>query len=336
MKHGNLLAYLLGTLLIVFYGCGGTGFKKQDTQKILLSPPYASVTDSIQQFPNNPDLYFERGTLLSQNNKHEIATADYKKAWELKQNDTTALQYVSNLLLVSKTKEAVSFLKDCITRFPNNMNFHRRLGELYEQAKLYDKALEQNDAILAKDSSNFESWYTKGQLLVALKDTSGGITALEHSYELQPVNNTGLAIASLYAELHDPKALVLSDEIIRKDTAAALADPYFVKGVYYSGIKQYKTAITQFDEAIKRDWKFTDAYDEKGIVLFQQKLYDSALHVFTMAATVSNTIADPYFWIGRCYEATGNKDQAIANYQRAIALDPGFVEAADRIKKLQD
>src|SRR5882724_8162601 len=284
MKHGNLPGYLLGALLIVACGCGGGGFKKQDVQKILLHPPYASVTDSIQQFPDNPDLYTERGTLLSQNNKHEIATADFKKAWDLKPNDTTALQYISNLLMINKTKDAVSFLKDCITRFPENVNFHRRLGELYEQSGQYDKALEQNDEILRKDSSNFEAWYTKGQLLVALKDTLGGIKALEHSYELQPVNNTGLAIAIIYAERHDQKALVLCDEMIRNDSSGLLVEPYYVKGVYFSGVKQYKAAIAQFDESIKRDWKFTDAYDDNGIVLFDQKLYDSALHVFTMAA----------------------------------------------------
>src|ERR1700733_8242240 len=102
--------------------------------------------------------------------------------------------------MINKTKDAVAFLENCITRFPENMNFRRRLSELYEQTQEFDKALKLNDEILRKDSSNFEAWYTKGQLLVALKDTMGGIKALEHSYELQPVNNTGLAIASIYAE----------------------------------------------------------------------------------------------------------------------------------------
>src|SRR5215831_7903471 len=312
--------------LLVLCRCS-SGDQRQENQQILSAPPYATVTDSIKKFPGNAALYIERGTLLSQNNHHEIATADYKKAWELKPDESTALQYISNMLVVNKTREAVVLLKDCITRYPNDPEFRRRLSELYEQTEQYQKALDLNEEILRRDSSNFESWFAKGKLLIALKDTMGAIQALEQSYKLQPVNYTGSALASIYASRHDPRALSLCDEMIKKDSSGTFTDAYFIKGIYYSDTRQYKAAVVQFDECIRRDWKFTDAYVEKGIVIYEQKLYDSALHIFSMAATVSNTIADPYFWIGRCYEATGKKDQAITNYQRALALDPNFVQA---------
>ena len=54
-----------------------------------------------------------------------------------------------------------------------------------------------------------------------------------------------------------------------------------------------------------------------------------------MTVKVQETYADGYFWIGRCYEATGNKDQAIAYYHEALAFDKDFTEAAERIKRLQ-
>jgi tetratricopeptide (TPR) repeat protein len=54
-----------------------------------------------------------------------------------------------------------------------------------------------------------------------------------------------------------------------------------------------------------------------------------------MSIKVSETYADGYFWIGRCYEATGNKEQAIAYYRQALALDKDFIEAAEGIKRLQ-
>ena len=56
---------------------------------------------------------------------------------------------------------------------------------------------------------------------------------------------------------------------------------------------------------------------------------------FQMTIKVSETYADGYFWIGRCYEATGNKEQAIAYYRQAVALDKGFTEAAEGIRRLQ-
>ena len=94
-------------------------------------------------------------------------------------------------------------------------------------------------------------------------------------------------------------------------------------------------AIVQFDSCVQRDWKFTDAYIEKGIALFKQRNFDRALHTFQMAATVSNTSPDAYYWIGRCYEATSKKDEAILNYERALALDRNFLEAIEAIKRLK-
>ena len=44
---------------------------------------------------------------------------------------------------------------------------------------------------------------------------------------------------------------------------------------------------------------------------------------------------DGYYWVGRCYEASGKKEQAILYYRQALALDKDFTEAADRIKKLR-
>jgi tetratricopeptide (TPR) repeat protein len=93
--------------------------------------------------------------------------------------------------------------------------------------------------------------------------------------------------------------------------------------------------MEMFNECIRRDWKFTDAYIEKGIVLHDLKKYDSALKVFTMAATISNTNPDAWYWMGRCYEALGNKDLALVNYQRALAIDKKFGEAREGIKRVK-
>ena len=82
----------------------------------------------------------------------------------------------------------------------------------------------------------------------------------------------------------------------------------------------------QFNSCTGRDWKFADAYLEKGIALFEQGRYQQAMQWFPMTVKVQETYADGYFWIGRCYEATGNKDQAIAYYHEALAFDKDFAK----------
>jgi len=330
----SLQPLLLIGLLCWLGSCSSGKNDKESAEKILGAPPYAGLTDSIKQFPQNQDLYMQRAVLLSQNNKHELAMADYKKAWDLKPEQHIAMQYVSNLMLVNRPEEAVKLLKESIVKWPGNPNLHRRLSEIYAQMGDTKKAIAQYDEWAQQDSLNFEVWYEKGVLLAKLKDTPAAIQAMEKSYKVQPINYNGLALASLYAASLNPKVLTLCDELIRRDTTGIINDVLYLKGSFYSDTKQYAKAMEMFNECISHDWKFADAYIEKGIVLHDLKHYDSALKVFTMAATVSNTNPDAWYWMARCYESLGKKDLARVNYERALAIDKNFEEAREGLKRL--
>lgn len=326
----------LSACLLLLVGCNVDNDKSSlYSREILLRPPYAGLTDSLKTFPDDPVLYLQRALLLSQNNRHELATADYKKSWELKPDPNTALEYVSNLLTTDHVDEAVSLLERGAKQFPENPEFSRRLSEVYLHLGKSRQALQQYNTLLEKDPGNFEIWYDKGVLLAQMKDTAAAIEALEKSFSLQPINHSGLALASLYASARNPRALEICDQLLAADTSGQQTEPIFMKGVYYSEVKDYGKALQQFDECIKRDWKMTDAYIEKGIVLFEQKKNKDALEIFRLASTVSNTNADAYFWMARSYEALGNKADAIRNYERAISLDRNFAEAWEGIQRLK-
>ncbi|MBS1659427.1 MAG: tetratricopeptide repeat protein [Bacteroidetes bacterium] len=317
-------------------GCNNNTNKNQEAAA-LNRPPYAPLTDSLSNAStaDKPGLYFRRAELLSRNNLHELATKDYQNSWELKPDELTGYRYASTLSILGQSNQAVRLLQDCQKKFPDNPAFSSLLAELYQQTGQLSDALGQYEDMLHKDSGNFEAWYEKGLLLQKGKDTAGAIQALGKAYELQPIKTYGLELAHLYAEQRNPSSLTICDDILSKDSAHELLDPYFIKGIYYSNTTQYKKAIIQFDSCIRRDWKFTDAYLEKGIALYEQKAYDTALNTFLMTIKVSNTYPDGYYWSGRCYEATGHKDKAILYYRQALALDKEFTEAADRIKKLE-
>jgi tetratricopeptide (TPR) repeat protein len=331
----SLQGLLLTGLLCWLCSCNGGTNEKESAEKVLSSPPYTGLTDSIKQFPQNQDLYLQRAVLLSQNNRHELAMTDYKKAWEMKPEQHIALQYVSNLMLVNRPEEAVKLLKESLTKWPGNPDLHRRLSEIYTQVGETKKAIAQYDEWAQQDSLNFEVWYEKGVLLAQLKDTPAAIQALEKSYHVQPINYNGLALASLYAATLNPKVITICDDLIRKDTSGIINDVLYLKGSFYSDTKQYDKAMVMFNECISHDWKFADAYIEKGIVLYELKHYDSALKVFTMAATVANINPDAWYWMGRCYEVLGNKDLALVNYQRALAIDRKFTEAREGIRRVK-
>lgn len=326
----------LASLLII--ACNNNSNKKQDEQAAILHQlPFAPLTDSLETAKGDlaAGLYYRRAELLSRNNRHELAAEDFRRSWDLVPDERTGYRYASTLSIIGQIDPAIQLLQDCEKRFPNDAAFPSMLGDLYQQAGKNKEALGIYDDMLHRDSTNNEAWYEKGLLYEKIQDTPNAISALRKAYDLQPVNTYGLELAHLYAESRNPVALSICDDILGKDSAHESIDPLFIKGIYYSNTTQYKKAIVQFDSCIGRDWKFTDAYLEKGIALFKQSRYDSAMSTFLMTVKVSDTYPDGYYWVGRCYEATGHKDQAILYYRQALALDKEFTEAADRIKHLQ-
>jgi tetratricopeptide (TPR) repeat protein len=326
--------YILLCLSVI--ACGGHGGNAKDEDAILKRPPYIALTDSINgDAGDKAALYFRRGDLLSRNNLHELASSDYKQAWELHPDETTGLRYASTLSIIGRPNDAIRLLQDCRKKFPGNTGFSNMLGDLYMQVGETKQALQLYNDLLLSDSTNFEAWYEKGLLQEKTQDTAGALASLQRAYELQPVNTYSLELAYLYAMTRNAAAVNLCNEVLQKDSAHELIDPLFIKGIYYANAGLGQQAIAQFDSCIRRDWKFTDAYREKGIVLFHQGKYAAALEVFQMTIKVSNTYADGYFWIGRCYEATGHKEEATLFYQRALALDKDFTEARERIQRLK-
>lgn len=329
--------YLFGAFLlaVILYACRDIDKSASDADKAILQQgPFKAISKRIRSFPTDALLYLQRAEMLSQQGMHELAQSDYKKAWELEPSETTALQYGNSLFMTGKWKQAVDFFEKAGNQYPENPIFKRRLGDALVQSGQTEAAFKQYDDILRVDSTQFEAWYEKGMLAASLGDSTQAVSCLEKSFQLMPTQTSGLALANLYAEMKNPRSLDVADQMIKMDTAQELVDPLFIKGIFYANTKNYSKAIEQFDACIKRDWKFNEAYLEKGMIFFEQKNIDEALRIFKLATTVSNTYADAYYWIGRCYETIGNKELAKDYFLKAYSLDPSFKEATERIKKL--
>lgn len=166
------------------------------------------------------------------------------------------------------------------------------------------------------------------------EDTSALLQSLETSFSQHPDVNTGLQLANLYAETRNAKAVNLCDALLTKDTARELTDAVFIKGIYYANVNDTAAAMRLFDECINRDWRFIEAYIEKGILQYNRKDFTSALKTFELAVKVANTYPDTYYWLAKCQEAIGQKEEALANYFRALALDKDFKEAKEGMERL--
>jgi tetratricopeptide (TPR) repeat protein len=166
-------------------------------------------------------------------------------------------------------------------------------------------------------------------------DTAEAIKTLELFVIPGELTEAGLRLTNLYAETKNPKAISFSDAMKKNNAGGKDPNPDYLKGVYYYNIEDYKNALLQFDECIRKDYNFLDAYMEKGRIFYKQKKYADALKVYDLALVISNSYADAFFWKAKCQEALGQKQEAKLNYLRAYGLDKTFTEAREAADKLK-
>jgi tetratricopeptide (TPR) repeat protein len=326
----------LVSLLIVsfsFWACSNKVTSKRDT--ILSQPPYDKLTDSIEKAPRDAGLYFRRGSLLYSNNEILLAENDLRTAWQLKPNEEHALR-LTTILKQKNADTAIAFLQQALKKLPGSIGLHILLAKGYESKNQLDKSMAICDEIIKQYPGQLDALTLKSELLKRQNKNDEALALLEQAYFYAP-DDVDLVhqLAFEYAEAKNPKVLSLADSLIKADVGKRHAEPYYFKGLYYENKGNYQQAIQYFDEAIRHDYNFLDAYMDKGECYYDQKKYPEALKTFQFATTIFPSEALPYYWMGKTQEAAGNKQEARLNYQRAYGLDKTFTdarEAADRLK----
>jgi tetratricopeptide (TPR) repeat protein len=321
------------TVMILLISCHDKN-KISPFDDILSKQPYAPLTDSIKKEPTSDDLLFRRAILLNKNNLAEPALADFQKAWSLKKDEKYAFA-ISKFFMDKKPDSAIIFLREALKDLPNSFLLHLNLARAYDNLNKTDDALKICDDILAKNPEQVDVLKMKADLLDKKGDQLGAIKILEKAYTLTPFDiNLNYLLAEKYSDVNDPKVIRLCDSLIKKDSMNLHAEPYYYKGIYFSNINENVKALALFNEAIQHDYYYLPAYIEKGKVQYDQKKINEALKTFQLANTISATYPDAYFWMGKCEEAMGQKEEAKLNYQRAYGLDKTFIEAKEAAERI--
>ncbi len=167
-------------------------------------------------------------------------------------------------------------------------------------------------------------------------DTAGAIASLEDAIRLAPVPQYIYLVAPLYAVTKNVKAIQAGKLLIKTGDIKYTEAGYYVQGLYYSSVNSKEKAIPFFDEAVKTDYTFMEAYLEKALALYDLSKYAEAADVLSKAVTIQNNFDAGYYYLGRCYEKLNRKEDAANAYRKALMYDPDYEEAAEALSKLAD
>lgn len=324
--------FLASCISILLFSCTDNSSE----QSILEEAPYKILTDSIRQFPNQANLYYNRGTLLYKNDQKDLAKTDIEKAWKLSPSEEYALSLVT-IYREKNADSAIAFIQQALQKIPQSIALEVSLARGFQQKKDNAKALATVDAILQKHPTQIDSRIIRYEVLKEMGRDKEALNELEAAVKSAPYDEELFnTLGFEYALSQDARVLAFSDTLIlinnlRKNPRA---EPHYFKAVYYHKAGQTAKALAMLDSAIQTDYYFIDAHMEKGEILYETKKYQDALKAFRLASTISPTYADAYFWLGKTDEALGKKEEAKLNYQRAYGLDKTHTEAksaADRL-----
>ncbi len=316
-------------LLSILTACGSSTDDPSPFAEKLQAPPYKVLSDSIRKDPARSDLFFRRAILLNRNDQPAAALADFRQAWKLEKLEPYALG-AGNIFLLNQPDSGIVFVQSALKELPDNLPLQLLLARVYEAANKPDQAIAICNQILTLAPDQVNALVLKAEILEKKNDTPALIESLEKAHILLPGN---LAIveklAYQYAENKDIRSLSMADTLIRHDSLKQNPNPYYIKGNYFVNTGDTRKAIFWFDETIKHDHRYLNAYIEKGKILFDQKKFDEAAGVFKLANTVSPAFPDAWYWIGRCQQQAGQLQDAKESYQKAYSLDKSFTEARD-------
>ena len=224
-------------------------------------------------------------------------------------------------------------LREKIAEYPDSLLLKEKLIQYFRDNGNYGQAVAEADYALKKDSNSERLWYIKATLLSENDDTLQAIKAWEKTIAINPNPEYLLAVGTLYAFTKNPAALSVADSLMLP-VVQAKNQALFIKGLYYNSTGDKVKAIQFFDTCISMDYTNTLAYREKAIAEYDLGKYPDALKTLQLALVVKKTYDEAYYWMGRCFEKLGKKEEAINNYKQALVLSPDYVEAKDALAKL--
>lgn len=177
----------------------------------------------------------------------------------------------------------------------------------------------------------------KADLLDQQNKTGASIATLEKAYSInQGIEEIDYKLGYKYAFTKNPKTIAFCDNLLKEDSLNEHAEPLYFKGVYFEKTGDTNKALILFNEAIIRDYTFIDAYMNKGKILYDMKKYNDAIKTYRLLLNIQSTYSDAYYWLGKCQEAMGKKEEARVNYERAYGLDKTLTEAFDAANRLKN
>ncbi len=226
---------------------------------------------------------------------------------------------------LGETAAGIDLIERAISKAPRSSPYHNNLGNLLKAAGDSARALESYRRAIRCNAGNAEAHHNLGRLLYDLGERKLARKSLHKALGLNPnLPEAHLSLACLEeAEGAWPQALTAAHGAIR--LAPMHPQAHLMLGRILSATRDFEHAVAAFERALELDPHYADASFNLGITLYGQANYLDATQAFCKAIELApQNASDAWNNLGLSLSELGQRPQAIAAFERALALKPAY------------
>jgi len=265
--------------------------------------------------------------LLHAQGRNDEAEQQYRLALAVQENDAALHRGLGDLLCQRGAyAESVAACERALALDPDNLIAHFVMAAAQQGTQDYDGALRSYDRVLAVDPAHAEAWLNKAIALQESGDCHAALAHYEQGLRLQPdaadgYANMGVALHRLGR--HDESMAAYRRALeLAPDLALAHAN---ISALYYN-LRDFATAEHHARQALAQRPEFLPARRNLVSALMRQERYTDAVEECLVGLAHAPGDASLYSELGRSYFKLADIDQAMASFERALAIEPGHPE----------
>lgn len=314
------LSFILTSFLMSCNNTTTDDLTREDALKVLDA--------KIKKDKDNPQLYFERGKVLTALGKEKQSSQYFKDAIVDLQKaisiDNSKADYYTALadahFSLGNVGESYTALQQALKLDANNFEACLKMGEIAFYSKDYDRAMESLSKVTEQDKDNQTALFMKGFIYKETGDTANAVYYFRHLIELYPDYEPAYEeLGMLYAQHRNKLGL----EYL---TTALTLEPKNINVLYglammYQDAEEADKATEYYVKILEIDPNYQYAWFNRGwmeLILYED--YNAAVEFFSKAIEIDPQYAEAYQNRGLAYQNLGDNAKAEADFEQARKL----------------
>lgn len=287
---------------------------------------------AMRTMHEDPRILNNLGVLRMQTNNLDDAESLFRKASKLRPQWRTPLKNLDHLAKRMEILEKnIEQVREEYRKHPTYLDIGLNLGKSLFFRGFYSEAKSVLRGILKKNSNLLAAWFYLGSIYEINKDYDEAIECYCEIVERAKKNDT-----PEYANYKNLLEQGFTEEALAELKKIAVVEIDIASSRINLGIKYFEDclwgdALRHFEEAMRMNNTYPDAYYWTALTLIQLKKTTRAKELLTKAIELNPNYADAYFQLGLLLRARAKK-KAVEQFQKALTLNlrPSFAKIAEQ------